>query len=120
MLFLCAGLILGVASRAPAIDDLLGIQDLRFNGYLMNATALRLHDNYDFLKIYNILDLRLTYEPKKLPFKFHIDIRPEFDGAFDMQHKGVGSDKGLTWQNRGIGIGREQFYDNDNPDFFTP
>ncbi len=109
LLSLCIWLVLGMASLAPAFDNLFGIEDLRFNGYLKNATAMRLHDNYDFMKIDNILDLRLTYEPKSLPFKLHIDLRPEYDGAFDMQHKGVGSDAGLLSKNRGIGIGRKQF-----------
>ena len=116
LLFFCAGLILGVASLAPAIDDLFGIQDLRFNGYFKNATAMRLHHDLDLMKIDNILDLRLTYEPKSLPFKFHIDLRPEYDGAYDMQHKGVGSDTGLKPRDRGIGIGREQLgYDGSFP-----
>ena len=116
MLFFCAGLIMGMASWAPAIDDLFGIQDLRFNGYFKNATAMRLHNDLDMMKIDNILDLRLTYEPKSLPLKFHIDLRPEYDGAYDMQHKGVGSETGLEPKDRGIGIGRKKLgYDGTFP-----
>ncbi|HSB07484.1 MAG TPA: DUF1302 family protein [Thermodesulfobacteriota bacterium] len=107
ILFFCIALIMGVATWASAIDDILGIPDLRFNGYLKNATAMRIQHDYDMMKIDNILDLRLTYEPKTLPFKFHIDLRPEYDGAYDMQHKGVGSDTGLEPRDRGIGVGRE-------------
>jgi len=116
LLFFCAGLIMGMASWAPAIDDLFGIQDLRFNGYFKNATAMRLHHDLDLMKIDNILDLRLTYEPKSLPFKFHIDLRPEYDGAYDMQHRGVGSDTGLEPRDRGIGVGRKKLgYDGTFP-----
>jgi hypothetical protein len=108
IILFCVGLFLGVTSQASAIDNIFGIEGLRFDGYLKNATAMRLHHEYDFMKFDNILDLRLTYEPKAYPIKFHIDIRPEYDGAFDMQHKGVGRDTGLEPENRGIGISRRQ------------
>ncbi len=107
---------MGQASWASAIDNIFGIEDLRFNGYLQNATALRLGEVYDFMKIDNNLDLRLTYEPKALPLKFHIEVRPEYDGAYDMQHKGVGSDTGLEPEDRGIGVTRKQLgYDGRFP-----
>ena len=116
MLFFCAGLIMSLASWASAIDDLFGVPDLRFNGYFKNATALRLHEVYDWMKFDNILDLRLTYQPKAYPFTFHMDLRPEYDGAYDMQHKGVGSDFGLDPFDRGIGVGRKKLgYDGTFP-----
>ncbi len=47
ILFFCIALIMGAASWASAIDDILGIPDLRFNGYLKNATAMRIQHDYD-------------------------------------------------------------------------
>ena len=58
IILFCVGLFLGVTSQASAIDNLFGIPDLRFDGYFKNATALRLHHEYDFMKFDNILDLR--------------------------------------------------------------
>ncbi len=109
VILFCTGLLLGVASSASAKDDLFGIPDLRFGGYLKNATAMRLHDDNDLMKIVNTVNLRMVYEPKLRPIKFYFEVRPEYDGAFDMQHRGVGSDTGLEPENRGIGIGREAF-----------